>query len=184
MSLSSFMSFHGIFHQSSYTYTPQKNGVVERKNRHLVEIACTLLLHHKVPQHFLGDAILTACYLINPMSSSILHDQISHSILLPNQPLFCLPPCVFSCVCFVHIVTPGQDKLSAKATKCVFLGYSRLQKDYRCYSPDINHYFISVDGTSLKIPPSPLQRDLLFRMSYLFPLSYHLQISLLHLQMP
>ena len=143
-SFSSFMSSHGILHQSSRAYTPQQNGVAECKNRHLVEIARTLLLHHKVPQRFWGDAILVVCYLINRMSSSILQDQIPHSVLLPNQPLFCLPPHVFGCVCFVHIFIPGQDKLSAKATKCVFLGYSRLQRGYRCYSPDTNRYFISV----------------------------------------
>ena len=122
MPFTSFMSSHGIHHQSSYAYTPQQNGVVERKNRHLVETVCTLLLHHKVPQHFWGDAILAACYLINHMSSSILHYQIPYSVLLPNQPLFYLLHRVFGCVCFVHILTPGQDKLSAKATKCVFLG--------------------------------------------------------------
>ena len=71
---SSFMSSHGILHQSSCAYTPQQNGVAERKNRHLVETARTLLLHHKVPQHFLGDAILATCYLINRMPSSVLHD--------------------------------------------------------------------------------------------------------------
>ena len=147
MSFSSFMSSHGILHQSSYAYTPQQNVVAGRKNHHLVETARTLLLHHKVPQRFYGDAILTACYLINRMSSSVLHDQIPHSVLLPNQPLFCPPPRVFDRVYFVHILTPGQDKLSAKATKCVFLGYSRLQRGYRCYSPDINRYFISVDVT-------------------------------------
>ena len=81
------------------------------------------------------------------MSSSVLHDQIPHSVLLPNQPLFCLPPRVFGCVCFIHILTPEQDKLSAKVTKCVFLGYSRLQRGYRYYSPDTNRYFISVDVT-------------------------------------
>ena len=81
------------------------------------------------------------------MTSSVLHDQISHSVLLPNQPLFCLPPYVFGCVCFVHILTTGQDKLSAKATKCVFLGYSRLQRDYHCYSPNINRYFIFANVT-------------------------------------
>ena len=81
------------------------------------------------------------------MSSSVLHNQIPHSVLLPNQPLFCLPPRVFGCVCFVHILTLGQAKLSAKATKCVFLGYSLLSRGYRCYSPDINRYFISADVT-------------------------------------
>ena len=53
-SVSSFMSSHGILHQSSCTYTPQQNEVAERKNRHLVETVRTLLLHHKVPQRFLG----------------------------------------------------------------------------------------------------------------------------------
>ena len=81
------------------------------------------------------------------MSSSVLHDQIPHSLLLPNQPLFCLPPRVFGCVCFVHILTYVQDKLLTKVTKYVFLGYSHFQRGYRCYSPDINRYFISVNVT-------------------------------------
>ena len=148
LSFSFFMFSHGILHQSSYAYTtPQHNGVAQHKNHHLVETTRTLLLHHKVPQRFLGDAVLATCYLINRISSSVLHDQIAHFVLLPNQPLFCLPPRVFGCVCFVHILPPEQDKLSAKVTKCVFLGYSRLQKGYRCYSPDINCYFITVDVT-------------------------------------
>ena len=81
------------------------------------------------------------------MSSSVLHDQIPQFVLLPNQPPFCLPPRVFGCVCFLHILIPGQDKLSAKAMKCVSLGYSCLQRGYRGYSPDINRYFISTDVT-------------------------------------
>ena len=81
------------------------------------------------------------------MSSSVLHDQIPHSILFPNQPLFCLPPSVFNCICFVYILTTRQDKLSAKATKCVFLSYSRLHRGYRCYSTNTNRYFIFVDVT-------------------------------------
>ena len=136
MDHSPLMSSLEILHQSSYAYTPQQNGVVERKNRHLVETTRTLQLHHKVLQHFWGDAILTACYLINCMPSAVLHDQILHSIIFPNQPLFCLPPRVFGCVCFAHILTLGQDKLSAKATKCVFLDYSQLQRGYRYHSLD------------------------------------------------
>ena len=85
---SDFLSSHGILHQFSCTYTLQQNGVVERKNRHLVETARTLLLHHTVPQRFWGDVILTTCYLINHMPSSILGDQVPHSLLFPNQPLF------------------------------------------------------------------------------------------------
>ena len=47
----SFMSQHGILHQSSYAHTPQQNGVAERKNRHLVETTRTLL-HCHVPFRF------------------------------------------------------------------------------------------------------------------------------------
>ena len=147
------MSSHGILHQSSCAYTPQQNGVAERKNRHIVETTLTLLLHHNVLQCFWGDAILAACYLINRMPSSVLHYQILYFVLLPNQPFFCLPPRVFGCVCFVHIITHGQDRLSAKATKCVFLGYSRLQRGYRCYSLNINRYFIFADITFFKDSP-------------------------------
>ena len=93
------------------------------------------------------------------MPSFVLHDKISHSILFPNQPLFCLPPRVFGCVCFVHILTPKQDKLSAKATKCVFLGYSWLQQGYHCYSLDTHRYFVSADVT-------------FFENSYMFPTSH------------
>ena len=121
----SFMSQHWILYQSSCTHTPQQNGVAEHKNRHLVETARTLLLHFHVSFRFWGDAVLTACYLINRMPSSVLHDQIPHSLIFPYQPLYFLPR-VFGCTCFVRILTPGQDQLSSKATKYIFLGYSRL----------------------------------------------------------
>ena len=149
----SFMSHHGILHQSSCAHTPQQNGVAERKNRHLVETARTLLLHSHVPFRFWGDAVLTACYLINRMPSSVLHDQIPHSLLFPDQSLYFLPPRVFGCTYFVHILTPGQDKFSAKAMKCLFLGYSRLQKGYRCYSLETHRYFISADVTFFEDSP-------------------------------
>ncbi|RVX05229.1 Retrovirus-related Pol polyprotein from transposon TNT 1-94 [Vitis vinifera] len=46
-----------------------------------------------------------------------------------------------------------NDKLFAKATKCIFLGYSRLQKGYRCYSPDTHRYFLSADVTFFEDSP-------------------------------
>ena len=62
------------------------------------------------------------CYLSRLLfgqSYAVLHDKIPHFIIFPNQSLFCVPLRVFGCVCFVHIFTPGQDKLLAKATKCL-----------------------------------------------------------------
>ena len=106
----SFMSQHGILHQSSYAHTPQQNGVVERKNRHLVETARTLLLHCHVPFRFWGDVVLTTCYLINRMPSSVLHDQILHSLLFSDQPLYFLPP--RASVVLALFIFSFQDKTS------------------------------------------------------------------------
>ncbi|RVW72021.1 Retrovirus-related Pol polyprotein from transposon RE1 [Vitis vinifera] len=46
-----------------------------------------------------------------------------------------------------------MDKLSTKATKCIFLGYSRLQKGYRCYSSETHRYFLSADVTFFEDSP-------------------------------
>nr|KYP53746.1 Retrovirus-related Pol polyprotein from transposon TNT 1-94 [Cajanus cajan] len=84
------------------------------------------------------------------MPSSVLNNQIHHSILFPNQPLYPLAPCVFGSTCFVHNHSPGLDKLSARSHKCVFLGYPRSQKGYKCFSPSLHRYLISADVTFLE----------------------------------
>jgi len=97
-----FMTPNGILHQSSWLYTSQQNGVAERKNRHLIKTAPTLLLHGNLPTKFWGDVALTVCYLINCMPSSVLQDKILHSLLFPTQPLYFVSLRVFGCIHFVH----------------------------------------------------------------------------------
>ena len=81
------------------------------------------------------------------MPSSSIKNKIPHSILFPKKLLFHVDPRIFGCTCFVHNLSPGLDKLAAQAIKCVFLGYSRLQKGCRCYSPVHNHYYVFADVT-------------------------------------
>jgi transposase InsO family protein len=50
---------------TSSPYTPQQNGVVERKNRTLLDMARTMLDEYKTPDRFWVEAINTACYSIN-----------------------------------------------------------------------------------------------------------------------
>ncbi|XP_077222036.1 uncharacterized protein LOC143855868 [Tasmannia lanceolata] len=54
---------------------------------------------------------------------------------------------VFGCVCFVHHLGLGFDKLDPRAERCIFLGYSRTQKGYHCYSPCLRRSFVSADVT-------------------------------------
>ena len=130
---SHFCSANGIIHQTSCAHTPQQNGVAERKNRHLLDVARTIMIQMNVPKYLWSDAVLTAGFLINRMPSSTLGGDIPFKCLFPNSPLFSLTPRIFGCVCFVHLFETGMDKLSPRAVHCVFLGYSQTQKGYKCY---------------------------------------------------
>lgn len=115
------------------------------------------------------------------MSFSVLNGQIPHSSFFPIN-LSSAPSHIFRCIYFVHILTLRQDKLLAKATKCFFLCYSRIQSGCMCYSPDKNRYFIFVDVTCFEDSSSSTKSVLLFLMSLPFHFSHHLRLYPLHLQ--
>jgi len=94
-----FLSSQGILHQSTCPHTPQQNGIAKRENQHLVETARSLMLNNKVLVHHWGDAVLTACFLINRMSSSL-----NNKILYSN--VFHMNHCIMSPLKFsvVHVL--------------------------------------------------------------------------------
>lgn len=70
--LHSYFEKHGIIRQTTCIDTTQQNGVAERKNRHLLEVARALLFTMNVSKFYWGDVVLTAMYLINRMPSRVL----------------------------------------------------------------------------------------------------------------
>ena len=78
--LGSFFLETRIVHQSSCNDTPQQNGLGERKNKHLLEVARVFLFISKVPKYLWGEALLTATYLINRMPSKVLKFETSFNI--------------------------------------------------------------------------------------------------------
>ncbi|BBH03624.1 hypothetical protein Prudu_014548 [Prunus dulcis] len=144
--LKSYFSNHGIIHQRSCSYTPQQNGVAERKNRHLLEVARSLLLSMSVPKSYWG--VLTAAYLINRMPSQVLKFQTPLQVFTAAcspSTVNHLPPRVFGCISFVHLHHSG--KLDPHSLKCIFLGYSATQKGYKCYHPPSKKFFVTRDVT-------------------------------------
>nr|GEY27967.1 hypothetical protein [Tanacetum cinerariifolium] len=98
-----------ILHQTSVARTPEQNGVVERRNRTLIEAARTMLSAAKVPLFFWAEAIATACFTQN------------HSLVIPR-----------------HEKTPyhiiNERKSSEKGDECIFVGYSTQSRAYRVFN--------------------------------------------------
>lgn len=135
---------HGIIHQTSCPYTPQQNGVAERKNRHLMEVARSMMFHTNVPMRFWGDAVVTTCYLINRTPTRVLNDISPYEVLTKDKPSIDHIR-VFGCTCFVLIPGSQRNKLEAKSIKALFIGYSANQKGYKCYVPDTRRVMVSRD---------------------------------------
>ena len=70
--LKTFSNERGILHQSLCSDTPEQNGGVEHKNKHLLEVARAMMFYMNIPKYLWGDVILTASYLINRMPTKIL----------------------------------------------------------------------------------------------------------------
>lgn len=62
-----FLIEHGIIHQNSCPYSPQQNGIAERKNRHLLETAKALIFTDSILNSYWREDVLTAVYLINKL---------------------------------------------------------------------------------------------------------------------
>jgi transposase InsO family protein len=75
----------GVKHEFSAPYTPQQNGVVERKNRTLIDMARTMLGEFKTPERFWSEAVNTACHAINMLYLHRLLKKTSYELLTESS---------------------------------------------------------------------------------------------------
>lgn len=88
---------HGIISHRSCPSTPQQNDVVERKNRHLLDVIQTLLIESRVPSHFWCEALSTTVYLINRPSPTSKNESSSRRLCKDAPDYSNLH--IFECVC-------------------------------------------------------------------------------------
>ncbi|KAE8672369.1 hypothetical protein F3Y22_tig00111843pilonHSYRG00119 [Hibiscus syriacus] len=140
---SPFFSSLGILHQSSCVQTPQQNGVAERKHRHLLEVARALRFQSKVPIKFWGECVLTSCFIINRLPSSVLQWKTPYELLYHKAPDMNILK-VFGCLCYATDPKP-TDKFSPRALPSVFMGYSSTKKGYLLFDLTSKKFLVNRD---------------------------------------
>ena len=129
-----FCEENDINHNFSVPRTPQQNGVVERKNRSLIELARAMLNEKNLQKYFWADAVSTACYVLNRILIRPILKKTPYELYKGRKPDISHFK-VFGCKCF--ILNNGKEllgKFDAKADEGIFIGYSAISKAYRVYN--------------------------------------------------
>ncbi|MCH81290.1 copia-type polyprotein, partial [Trifolium medium] len=139
-----FCRVEGIKRQLTAAYTPQQNGVSERKNRTLLNIVRSMISAKGVPKQFWPEAVLWAVYVMNRSPTTSVKDKT------PEEAWSGVKPSVkhfnkFGCLAHVHVNDVNRKKLDSKSKICVLLGISEESKAYKLYDPTTKKIIISRD---------------------------------------
>ncbi|PKU81159.1 Retrovirus-related Pol polyprotein from transposon TNT 1-94 [Dendrobium catenatum] len=142
LAFKNYLLTHGITHQLSCPYTPEQNGLSERKHRHIIETARTLLITASMPNVYWPEAVTTSVYLINRLPSSTIANSTPIELMYNRKPVY-RELKVFGCKCYPLSPPQIRNKLMPTAQPCVFLGYSDVFKGYRCLNLNTNKITVS-----------------------------------------
>ncbi|MCO5551922.1 hypothetical protein L7F22_005429 [Adiantum nelumboides] len=150
-----FLGKKGIKHQCTMPYTPQQNGVAERKNRSLMEMARCMLKAKSLPHKLWMEAVACAAHVLNRCPTRALKTITPYESWYDRKPSVSYLR-VFGCLAYAHIPQQLRGKLDDKAVKCIFVGYSSGSKGYRLYNPATNKIFESRDVIFAETTAQPM----------------------------
>ncbi|KAL9258099.1 Retrovirus-related Pol polyprotein from transposon TNT 1-94-like protein [Drosera capensis] len=111
----------GLQRHLTAPYSPQQNGVVERRNRTVMATVCSLLKSMHVPAEFWGEAVRHAVYLLNLLPTKALGECTPFEAWTGRKPhLGHLR--VFGCIAYVKLTVPHPKKLDDRSLPTIYLG--------------------------------------------------------------
>ncbi|GJU85155.1 retrovirus-related pol polyprotein from transposon TNT 1-94 [Tanacetum coccineum] len=113
--------------------TPQQNGVVERRNRTLVEAARTMLIFSKALMFLWAEAVATACYTQNRSLIHTLNNKTPYELVHDKKHDLTFFR-VFGTLCYPTNDSEDLGKLQPTADIGIFVGYAPIRKGYRIYN--------------------------------------------------
>ncbi|KAL0559650.1 hypothetical protein IC582_000013 [Cucumis melo] len=134
----------GIKHQLTAPYTPQQNGVSERRNRYIMEMTRCMLHEKSLPKKFWAEAANTTVFLQNRLPTKALKEKTPFEAWYGYKPSLKFLK-VFGCLCFTHVPQSKRDKLDRRASPGVFIGYSSISKAYKIFQPQTGKIVVSRD---------------------------------------
>lgn len=117
-----FCTENGIAHEVTAPYTPQHNGVVERRNRTIMNMVRSMLKSKGLPNSFWGEAVVTATYVLNRCPTLKLEGKVPEEAWTGRRPSV-KHLRVFGSVCCRHVPDQRRRKLDDKSEQLVFVGY-------------------------------------------------------------
>jgi transposase InsO family protein len=134
----------GVRRELTTPYTPQQNGVVERRNQTVVGTARSMMKNKGLPGVFWGEAVTTAVYLLNRTSCKANQGATPYELWTGSTPAVHHLR-TFGCVAHVKATTPNPKKLDDRNKRMIFVGYEPGSKAYRAYNPLTRRVHISRD---------------------------------------
>lgn len=134
----------GIKRQLTAAYTPQQNGIAERKNRSIMNMVRCMLFGMKVPLRFWTEATQYAVHILNQSPTAIL-GEVTPSEKWSNHKPSVEHLRVFGCLAYAMVPYDKRTKLEEKSIMCVMFGVSKESKAYRLYDPTTKKIIISKD---------------------------------------
>ncbi|KAJ4702077.1 Retrovirus-related Pol polyprotein from transposon TNT 1-94 [Melia azedarach] len=139
-----FCEANGIRRFLTVPRSPQQNGVAERKNRTILNIARSMLKSKRLPKEFWAEAVSTAVYLSNRSPTRSVWGKTPQEAWCGRKPGISHLR-VFGSVAHVHVPDERRTKLDDKSESFIFIGYDSSSKGYKLYNPNSKKIMISRD---------------------------------------
>ncbi|GJS86029.1 putative ribonuclease H-like domain-containing protein [Tanacetum coccineum] len=131
--MNEFYGLKGIKREFSIARTPQQNGVAERKNRTLIEVARTMVADSLLPTVFWAETVNTACYVLNRVLVTKPHNKTPYELIIGRPPSisFMRP---FGCPVTILNTLDPLGKFDGKAEEGFLVGYSINSKAFKVFN--------------------------------------------------
>ena len=134
----------GITRHFTAPYSPQQNGVVERRNRTMIEMARSFLKGMKMPNYFWGEAVRQSIYILNRLPTRAISGITPYEAWSGEKP-HVEHIKVFGCMAHMRVPGTHMRKLDNRSRHVVYLGKEPGTKAFRLYDPEAKRVCVSRD---------------------------------------